>query len=45
MLNEKKLVERTGLESLHARFAQVPPSSAALTDWVDHLHAAIHAAL
>ena len=41
VLNEKRLVEWTGLEDLHAGFADVPASSRELLLWVDDLRAAI----
>jgi len=41
LLNEKRIVERTGLADLHARFADVPTSPSELVAWVDGLRAAI----
>jgi hypothetical protein len=41
VLNEKRLLEQTGLHDLRARFAGVPTSSSELVAWVDGLRAAI----
>jgi hypothetical protein len=41
VLNEKKLVERVGLEELHARFARAPARAPELVDWVEALRGAI----
>ena len=41
VLNEKRLVEQTGLQDLHARFTRVPTSPSELVAWVDGLRAAI----
>ena len=41
VLNEKKLIERVGLQELHARFGDVPMSGPALVGWVDEVSAAI----
>src|SRR5262249_41332478 len=35
VLNEKQLVERTGLSEFHASFSQVPPSPPQLLAWLD----------
>ncbi len=42
VLNEKKLIERTGLQDFHARFVDVPGSPAQLVGWVDRARAAIN---
>jgi hypothetical protein len=39
--NEKRLMERTGLQHLHAGFTGVPTSPPELVAWVEGLHAAI----
>ena len=41
VLNEKKLVEHTGLQDLHASFVGVPASPSALVVWVDSLRSAL----
>lgn len=41
VLNEKKLVEQAGLQGLHARFVDVPSTSAELVLWLEGLRAAI----
>lgn len=41
ILNEKQLLERTGLEHFHARFANVPSSPPQLLTWLDELRPAL----
>jgi hypothetical protein len=41
VLNEKKIIERTELQDLHARFVGVPTSPPELVAWVEGLRAAI----
>ena len=41
VLNEKKLVERVGLDDLHAGFVDVPASPPQLVAWVERFHYAI----
>lgn len=41
VLNEKGLVERSGLRDVHAQFTHVPPSAASLVEWVDALRGQI----
>ncbi len=41
ILNEKKLIERTGLQDLHARFVDVPSLPPQLIIWVDRFCAEI----
>ena len=41
VLNEKRLMELTGLQDLHARFTGVPTSPPELVAWVDGLREAI----
>ncbi len=43
VINEKTLVERTGLERLHARFTEVPAAPRGLLAWVDELRAILSA--
>ncbi len=43
MLNEKMLVERTGLTALHDRFTRIPAERAPLVEWVSGLRAALAA--
>jgi len=39
VLNEKKLIERAGLQDLHAAFVDVPRSPAELVAWVERFRA------
>src|SRR5262249_1909359 len=41
VLNEKQLIERVGLQDLHARFVPVPTTPRELVAWVDELRAAL----
>ena len=41
VLNEKQLLERSGLGDVHARFTRVPPSPPQLSAWLDELRAAL----
>jgi hypothetical protein len=41
VLNEKKLIERTGLQAFHAGFANVPSSPPQLVAWVDTVRTTI----
>jgi hypothetical protein len=41
VLNEKKVIEQTGLQHLHARFVDVPGAAPELVAWVEGLRAAI----
>ena len=41
VLNEKRLVERTGLQNLPAQFTGVPTSATGLVAWVDGLREAM----
>jgi len=40
VLNEKTLVERSGLAALHERFTRIPAGPAALVEWVGGLRRA-----
>jgi hypothetical protein len=42
-LNEKMLVERTGLASLHDWFTRIPAEPAPLVEWVSGLRGALTA--
>jgi len=44
VLNEKMLVERTGLAALHERFTRIPAGPTALVEWVGGLRRALDAA-
>ena len=41
VLNEKQLVERSGLQDLHNRFTDIPASTSQLLKWLDDLRAAL----
>ena len=41
VINEKKLLEQTGLQDLHARFTDVPPSPPQLLRWLSGLRTAL----
>ena len=41
MINEKKLVERSGLQDMHARFIDIPTKPAQLLKWLDELRTAL----
>jgi len=43
VLNEKTLVERSGLAALHGRFTRIPAGPAALVEWVGGLRRALDA--
>jgi len=43
LLNEKTLVERSGLAALHERFTRIPAGRAALVEWVGGLRRALDA--
>jgi hypothetical protein len=42
VLNEKRIVERAGLESAHASFARVPRDASGLERWVEEIEQTIH---
>lgn len=43
VLNEKRILERAGLEDLQASFAAAPPGASELTPWVEHVRARLAA--
>jgi len=41
VINEKKLVEQTGLQDMHARFTDIPTTPSQLLTWLDGLRTAL----
>ena len=41
VINEKKLVEHTGLQHVHARFTDIPTAPSQLLTWLDGLRTAL----
>jgi hypothetical protein len=41
VINEKKLVEQSGLQDMHARFIGTPATRPQLLTWLDELHTAL----
>ena len=44
VINEKKLVERSGLQDMHARFIDIPTKPPQILTWLDELRTALKGA-